>query len=67
MNDKYIWTIIVTAVLTIMLFFNRKVRLFALIKEQMLVFKNDKTKKLSITSAVMKSGENISIKIKRPI
>lgn len=48
MSDKYIWTIIVTAVLTIMLFFNRKVRLFALIKEQMLVFKNDKTKKLSI-------------------
>lgn len=45
MNDKYIWVILVVVILINMLLFNRKVRLFSLIKEQLLVFKNYKTKK----------------------
>lgn len=48
MKDKYLWVIIVAIVLTSMLFFNRKVRLFALVKEQLLVFKNNKKKKTSL-------------------
>ena len=60
MNDKYIWTIIVTAVLTIMLYFNRKVRLFALIKEQMLVFKNDKYRlPAAAEAAVQEAYQNL--------
>ena len=47
MNDRYIWSVAAILILIIMLFFNRKVRLFALIKEQILVFKNDKKKRLS--------------------
>ena len=48
MNDKIIWYLAVIALLFIMLFCNRKVRLFALIKEQFLVFKNYKKKKISV-------------------
>ena len=48
MNDKIIWYLAVIALLLIMLYCNRKVRLFALIKEQFLVFKNDKKKKISV-------------------
>ena len=48
MKDKYIWIILVVVILINMLFFNRKVRLFSLIKEQLLVFKNYKTKKVSL-------------------
>lgn len=48
MNDKYIW-IIISAFFLIMIFFiNRKVRLFALVNEQLQVFKNAKKKKLSL-------------------
>lgn len=42
MSDKCIWIFATVAILIIMLLCNRKVRLFALIQEQMLVFKNDK-------------------------
>lgn len=47
MNDKNIWTISVALILVTMLLFNRKVRLFSLIKEQIHVFKNDKKKRMS--------------------
>lgn len=48
MNEKYIWIIIIAIFLIMILFLNRKVRLFALAKEQMQVFKNAKKKKLSL-------------------
>ena len=48
MDEKYVWISAVVAILLIMLLFNRKVRLLALIKEQLMVFKNDKTKKISL-------------------
>ena len=48
MSDKYIWICVVGLISILMLFFNRKVRLFSLIKEQMLVFKNDKSGKISL-------------------
>lgn len=48
MDDKLIWSLAVVALLIIMFFFNRKVRLFSLMKEQMMIFKNDKTKKVSL-------------------
>lgn len=48
MDEKYIWISAIVAILFIMLLFNRKVRLLALIKEQLRVFKNDKTKKISL-------------------
>ena len=48
MKDKYIWIILVVVILINMLFLNRKVRLFSLLKEQLLVFKNYKTKKVSL-------------------
>ena len=47
MDDKLIGFLIVGILLVIMFFFNRKVRLFALVKEQLLVLKNDKKKKIS--------------------
>lgn len=47
MQNKYIWLSVSIIFLMIMLFGNRKVRLFAVIKEQMHVFKNAKTKKKS--------------------
>ena len=52
MDEKYLWISAIVAILLIMLFFNRKVRLLALIKEQLLIFKNDKTKKTSIWDIV---------------
>ena len=48
MDEKYVWISAIVAILLIMLLFNRKVRLLALIKEQLMVFKNDKTKKISL-------------------
>ena len=48
MKDKYIWIILVVVILINMVFFNRKVRLFSLVKEQLLVFNNYKTKKVSL-------------------
>ena len=48
MKDKYIWVILVVVMLINMVLFNRKVRLFSLVKEQLLVFKNYKTKKVSL-------------------
>ena len=47
MDDKLIGTLVIVILLVIMFFFNRKVRLFTLVKEQLLVFKNDKKKKIS--------------------
>lgn len=52
MKDKYMWIITVIVVLLSMLFLNRKVRLFSLIKEQLQVFRNNKTKKLSLWDCV---------------
>ena len=48
MNEKYIWIIVIAIFLFMILFFNRKVRLFALTKEQLQVFKNANKKKISL-------------------
>ena len=48
MDDKLIGFLIVGILLVIMFFFNRKVRLFAWVKEQLLVLKNDKKTSLEI-------------------
>lgn len=61
MNDKIIWYIAVIAILFIMIFCNRKVRLFALIKEQFLVFKNDKKKKISVWDLICFFGFPIAV------
>lgn len=47
MNDKNMWKIAVAIILATMLLCNRKVRLIALIKEQLCVLKNDKKKRMS--------------------
>lgn len=41
------WITVICVLLCCMLFGNRKVRLFALIKEQLKVFRNDKKKRIS--------------------
>ncbi len=48
MNNQNIWAIFVGVLLLIMLFGNRKVRLLKIICEQMKVFRNAKTKRLSL-------------------
>lgn len=48
MNEKIIWGILLSVLLIILLFFNRKVRLFALLRAQVKVFKNDKKQKISL-------------------
>ena len=48
MNEKYIWIIVSTLFLIMIFFVNRKVRLFAIVNEQIQVFKNAKKKKLSL-------------------
>lgn len=52
MDDKLTWSFTVVILLVIMFFCNRKVRLYSLAKEQILVFKNDKTKKVSFWDCV---------------
>ncbi len=47
MKDEFIWSLVAITLLVIMLLGNRKVRLFSLIKEQLLVFKNAKNEKPS--------------------
>ena len=48
MNNQNFWVIFVGVLFLIMLFGNRKVRLLKIICEQMKVFRNAKTKKLSL-------------------
>lgn len=48
MPDRKTWMIIAIALLFLMLFFNRKVRLWAVLKEQLKVFKNAKKQRLSV-------------------
>lgn len=47
MLDKNIWILIAAAILCVMLFGNRKVWLWAVLKEQLAVFKNAKKKRFS--------------------
>ena len=49
MPDRNIWLFTAAALVVVMLFFNRKVRLWAVLKEQIKVFKNaKKTKNFSL-------------------
>ena len=48
MNDKYIWIVVTAIFLIMILFLNRKVRLFALAKEQLQVFKNANKETISL-------------------
>lgn len=47
MKSKYIWILAVFILLCIMLFCNRKVRLWSLLIEQIRIFRNDKKKRIS--------------------
>lgn len=48
MQDRNIWIFIVTALVFIMLFCNRKVWVWAVLKEQISVFRNAKKEKISL-------------------
>lgn len=48
MTDRTLWIIIAATLLFVMLFFNRKVRFWAILKEQMKVFKNAKSQRISV-------------------
>lgn len=52
MQSKYIWILAVFILLCIMLFCNRKVRLWSLLIEQIRVFRNDKKKKISLWDCI---------------
>lgn len=52
MQNNYVWIIVVSVLLILMLFFNKKVRLFDLIKEQIQVLKNAKTNKISFWDCI---------------
>ena len=53
MQSKYIiWILAVFVLLCIMLFCNRKVRLWSLLIEQIRVFRNDKKKKISLWDCI---------------
>ena len=53
MQSKYIiWILAVFFLLCIMLFCNRKVRLWSLLIEQIRVFRNDKKKKISLWDCI---------------
>lgn len=52
MHNNYVWIIVVSVLLILMLFFNKKVRLFDLIKEQIQVLKNAKTNKISFWDCI---------------
>lgn len=47
MSIEYIWSMVVVILIFVMLFMNKKVRVFPVLVEQLQVFKNDKTKKFS--------------------
>ena len=63
MNDKIIWYIVIVALLSTMLLCNRKVRLFALVKEQIGVFKNDKKKRISTWDLICFFGFPFAVSI----
>ena len=48
MPDRNIWLFTAAALVVVMLFFNRKVRLWAVLKEQIKVFKNAKKQRISL-------------------
>ena len=48
MDENLVWPLAVAAILVAMVFANKKVCLWALVKEQMLVFRNDRKKKISL-------------------
>ena len=48
MQNEHIWALLLIAIVSVMILGNRKVRLFSLIKEQLCVFTNDKTKRRSM-------------------
>lgn len=52
MQSKYIWILAVFILLCIMLFCNRKVRLWSLLIEQIRVFRNDKKKRISLWDCI---------------
>lgn len=52
MQSKHIWIIAVYILLCMMLFCNRKVRLWSLLTEQIRVFRNDKEKRISLWDCI---------------
>lgn len=48
MPDRNIWLFTAVVLIVVMLFFNRKVRLWAILKEQTKVFKNAKKQRISL-------------------
>ena len=53
MPDRNIWLFTAAALVVVMLFFNRKVRLWAVLKEQIKVFKNAKKQRISLWDCLL--------------
>ena len=59
MTDRTLWIIIAATLLFVMLFFNRKVRFWAILKEQMKVFKNAKSQRISVWDCLCVSVKTV--------